>query len=242
MDAVASQIGAEKLVLTESNVEQLIGSVDTFLSLVAYSKDINEIVPAFQYVYRFGAFMTAGAEFFRNDVLESNADMFVRKLMKQFMFGTQLGWFSLGGRSNQVPGMSMQDILMDDTHHLSRRVLLDLLRMRMDPIITQMFRIGGLIDEIGDYGVLWMDNQGFIAIICNVQEDPIELEVELDIDKYAKSEKFDVDVLHDKWTIVAKDINKDDIQSKVQIKARDCATYHIYPSTFSSTSFDILVF
>lgn len=91
-----------------------------FLTLVGFmggnlpstpSPSGNVITPAFQAVYG-GYVLPVGAEYFQNDFLP-NPDVFAAKVANNYCFGAQMGWFSLGGRSNQNPAMGIVDELMD---------------------------------------------------------------------------------------------------------------------------------
>jgi hypothetical protein len=129
-----SQVGKEKLLLTESNAEPFMGGLDMYLTLVGFasgdlspplsslSTDLSTkeqdassyIVPAFQSVYG-GYALFMGAEYFQNDFLP-NPNVFSAKIANQFLFGAQIGWFSLGGRANQVPNMGLYELLMDSKY------------------------------------------------------------------------------------------------------------------------------
>jgi hypothetical protein len=122
--AVRSSAGGDKVILTESNSEPFIGGIDLFLTLVGFgagdlppvSPDHSgaTIVPAFQAVYG-GYVIPMGAEFFRQD-FSPNPDVFAAKVAVQYVFGAQLGWFSLGGRDNQSPAMGVMEELMDPAY------------------------------------------------------------------------------------------------------------------------------
>lgn len=56
-----------------------------------------------------------GAVFFLRD-LSDNPNVFAAKVAQQYLFGAQMGWFSLGGRDNQVPYMGMYEALMDSKY------------------------------------------------------------------------------------------------------------------------------
>eukprot|EP01043_Picozoa_sp_COSAG02_P035835 COSAG02_NODE_2591_length_8466_cov_26.224095_6_plen_256_part_00 len=43
-------------------------------------------------------------------------DVFAAKIAAQFVFGAQLGWFSLGGRDNQHPAMGIMVLLLDSDY------------------------------------------------------------------------------------------------------------------------------
>jgi len=96
------------------------GGVNLFLTLVGFARgdppslpptgSLRTIVPAFQAVYG-GYVLPVGAEFFQEDLVP-DPDVFAAKIAVQYIFGAQLGWFSLGGRDNQVPPMGIYDLLM----------------------------------------------------------------------------------------------------------------------------------
>eukprot|EP00927_Polykrikos_kofoidii_P017927 TRINITY_DN18226_c0_g1_i1.p1 TRINITY_DN18226_c0_g1~~TRINITY_DN18226_c0_g1_i1.p1 ORF type:complete len:794 (+),score=114.91 TRINITY_DN18226_c0_g1_i1:108-2489(+) len=123
LDKVRVQAGNDKLVLTESNAEPFMKGINLYLSLVAfYSGDLpsepmpssgSVIVPAFQAVYG-GYVLSCGAEFFQADF--EDPDVFAAKVAVMYIFGTQLGWFSLGGRDNQDPPMGIYENLMNSKY------------------------------------------------------------------------------------------------------------------------------
>jgi hypothetical protein len=122
MRAVA---GPTKLLLTESNAESFMGNLDMYLTLVGFASgnlsmpshqtsndSLTYIVPAFQSVYG-GYALFMGAEYFQKD-LSPNPNVFAAKIANQLLFGAQIGWFSLGGRSNIVePKSGLYELLMD---------------------------------------------------------------------------------------------------------------------------------
>lgn len=110
--------GGKKILLTESNSEPFMAGINLFLTLVGFATGdlpggtgATVMVPAFQAVYG-GYVLPVGAEFFRNDFLP-DPNVFAAKIAAQYVFGAQLGWFSLGGRDNQHPAMGIHDLLMD---------------------------------------------------------------------------------------------------------------------------------
>ena len=119
------RIGGDKLLLTESNAEAYMSGIDMYLTLVGFSRgDLSPpapgspektdyIVPAFQSIYG-GYVLFMGAEFLKSDFLP-NPDVFAAKVANQMLFGAQMGWFSLGGRSN-CPDYALFDLLMDTTY------------------------------------------------------------------------------------------------------------------------------
>jgi len=60
--------------------------------------------------------MYAGAMFFKQDF--EDPDVFASKCANMFMFGAQLGWFSLIGRDNQAPYMGIYEELMDEKYDM----------------------------------------------------------------------------------------------------------------------------
>eukprot|EP00943_MAST-04B_sp_MAST-4B-sp1_P009907 g9907.t1 len=121
LNVVRAKAGPNKMILTESNAEPFLEGINMFLTLVGFAGgDLpyvpskagsgKMIVPAFQSVYG-GYVFFVGAMFYREDFLP-NPDVFAAKIANQFMFGAQLGWFSLGGRSNH-PQNHIFDLLMD---------------------------------------------------------------------------------------------------------------------------------
>lgn len=115
-----AQAGNDKVILTESNSEPFMGGLNLFLTLVGFlSGDLPStpepttgsiIVPAFQSIYG-GYVLPVGAEFYQPDF--DDPDVFAAKVAVMYIFGAQMGWFSLGGRDNEHPGMGIFELLMD---------------------------------------------------------------------------------------------------------------------------------
>jgi hypothetical protein len=114
-------VAPKKMILTESNAEPFMSGVDIFLTLVGYlsgdlpgTKNSDAVmVPSFQSIYG-GYAITMGAEFYRTDF--DNPDVFAAKLAAQFVFGSILGWFSLGGRTDVSGSMRLYELLMSPTY------------------------------------------------------------------------------------------------------------------------------
>ena len=113
--------GSGMVILTESNAEPFMDGVDMYLTLSGFGAGdfaqsaTSRIVPAFPAIYG-GFVISMGAEFFTTD-LDDDGDVFAARLAQQLLFGAQLGWMSLGGRSdNQSPPMGLFDLLMDEAH------------------------------------------------------------------------------------------------------------------------------
>ena len=88
-----------------------------YLTLVGFSGNYagpSRVVNVFASVYG-GYYLAMGAMFFRRD-LDQTPNVFAAKVAQQYVFGAQLGWFSLGGRDNQVPYMGMYEAMMDSRH------------------------------------------------------------------------------------------------------------------------------
>jgi len=105
--------GNNSVILTESNAEPFMDGINLYLSLVGFASPFSgssHIVNVFNAVYG-GFYLAVGAKFFAQD-LELNPNVFSAKVAKQFTFGAQLGWFSLGGRTNQDPYMGMYELLI----------------------------------------------------------------------------------------------------------------------------------
>lgn len=220
---VREQVGESKLVVTESNAEQYIGSVDTFLSLIAMF-DIDHLVPAFQYVYPGGVFASAGAEFYTSDVSNNDGLWFMKKLTKQFMLGSQLGWFSLGGRDTQVPPMDMVDVLLKPAHRELVDALKRLIHARMDRSVWRFFAYGGLVMDINGDGSVWADSQGAMIILCNPKPVGISIDLVLNLSDKIRADVVD---MHEydggEWILVRTGVHTDDIRAGFNVEARSCA-------------------
>eukprot|EP01064_Diplonema_japonicum_P011219 TRINITY_DN18489_c2_g1_i2.p1 TRINITY_DN18489_c2_g1~~TRINITY_DN18489_c2_g1_i2.p1 ORF type:complete len:866 (+),score=204.82 TRINITY_DN18489_c2_g1_i2:107-2704(+) len=110
--------GNNAVLLTESNAEPFMDGVTIYLTLVGYSsapfEGERKLVNAFGAIYG-GYYYSMGAEFFQQD-FTPNPDVFSAKLAKMLLFGSQLGWFSMGGRNNQNPPMGIIEYLLDDQY------------------------------------------------------------------------------------------------------------------------------
>ena len=239
---VRTAVGQDRLILTESNVEQLIGSVDTFLTLVGYEGDLDEVVPAFQYVYPNGVFVSAGAEFFQTDLTDNNGTNFVKKLMKQFMFGSQLGWFALGGRSNQVPSMNILELILQDQYAPLADAMMGLVKARMDSVTLHYFNDGGLASEIGSQGYVWSGGNGALAVLCNPDANLVSIPVDIDLSAVIKASRVDVYHYTDgKWKKFATDVRPSNLSTTIHVNGRTCALFEITPATYVSKTVEILV-
>lgn len=67
------------------------------------------------FVYNDSYYISMGSVFFLED-LTHNTDVFAAKVAAQYLFGAQLGWFSLGGSDVQVPYMGMYEALMSPVY------------------------------------------------------------------------------------------------------------------------------
>ena len=91
--------------VTESNAEFLMDQVNGLLTLVAFgvpfappatpSPGHRVLAPAFAAVYG-GYYVAFGSIYTHND-LALNPDVFASRLATSFVYGAQMGWFSLGG-------------------------------------------------------------------------------------------------------------------------------------------------
>jgi hypothetical protein len=98
-------------------------NIHIYLTLVGFfSADVpylqpatnsSYIAPVHQSIYG-GYVLYAGAEFSVNDFDEP--DVFAGKIANMFMFGAQMGWFSLIGRDNEKPNMGIYHKFMDPKH------------------------------------------------------------------------------------------------------------------------------
>ena len=143
------------VVMTEGNVEQFVGYVDTFLALTAYSGNLTEIVPAFQIVYG-GMMSTVGSEFFQSDLNDNNFEL---KLMKQFLFGTQLGWFSIG----KSDGVNWIDTLSQNFEIV--KLLRNLIALRIQYV--NVFTSGHLVGCPTEWSCRWELGKEMILIRCD---------------------------------------------------------------------------
>eukprot|EP01059_Diplonema_ambulator_P003324 TRINITY_DN129_c2_g1_i1.p1 TRINITY_DN129_c2_g1~~TRINITY_DN129_c2_g1_i1.p1 ORF type:complete len:873 (+),score=189.57 TRINITY_DN129_c2_g1_i1:280-2619(+) len=115
---VRAKVGNNAVVLTESNAEPFMEGVTIYLTLVGYSQapfvGSRHIVNTFGAIYG-GYYYSMGAEFFQQD-FAPNPNVFSSKIAKMLLYGSQLGWFSLGGRNNQNPPMGIVDQLLDSQY------------------------------------------------------------------------------------------------------------------------------
>jgi len=165
-EAMRGKAGEDKLFITESNVEQYIGSVDAFLSLVAY-ENLDDMVPAFQYVYPYGMAITAGAIFDQDDVTKNNGISFIKKMMKMFLFGSQLGWMALGGRDNQKPSMNILEILRKPQYRSHLDAMVRIIKQRMDPIVSELLTEGRVQEPLSEFAHLWTSDGPALLLACN---------------------------------------------------------------------------
>ncbi|KAJ9470394.1 putative glycoside hydrolase [Diplonema papillatum] len=111
-------IGNDTILLTESNAESFMDGINVYLSLTGYASapftGPERMVNAFSAVYG-GYFGSMGAEFFQAD-FAPDPNVFSAKNAQMFLFGSQIGWYSLIGRDNQNPPMGVQQYLLDDQY------------------------------------------------------------------------------------------------------------------------------
>eukprot|EP00750_Incisomonas_marina_P005018 INCI13567.1.p1 GENE.INCI13567.1~~INCI13567.1.p1 ORF type:complete len:906 (-),score=144.86 INCI13567.1:122-2659(-) len=121
LKGIREKVGYDKMLLTESNAEPFMRDLNMYLTLVGFAAGNlppvpadsgSVIVPAFQSVYG-GYVLFVGAEFFQEDFV--NPDVFAAKIANQYVFGAQMGWFSLGG-TQYPPPMGIFDHLMDSQY------------------------------------------------------------------------------------------------------------------------------
>jgi hypothetical protein len=144
MVAAAKATGAP--IVTESNAEPYMDSVDGLLALVAFGVPLGgsgaetagslpvHFSPLFPSVYG-GLYVAFGAEFFQSD-LAPNPDVFTSKLALQLVAGAQLGWMSLGGTQTPPP-MGLYDMLVDPAHAAELAFLSEAsqFRLKMRPFL-----------------------------------------------------------------------------------------------------------
>ena len=71
----------------------------------------TNLILTFQWCCGVGGYvLPVGAEFFQADFLP-DPNVFAAKIAAQYVFGAQLGWFSLGGRDNQHPAMGIHELV-----------------------------------------------------------------------------------------------------------------------------------
>lgn len=230
LEKVRKQIGDSHMIVTESNAEQFIGSVDTFLSLIAMF-DVDHLVPAFQYIYPGGVFASAGAEFYRSDITNNDGLGFMKKVMKQFVIGSQLGWFSLGGRDNQVPPMDMLDVLTDPKHRELISAFQDLVQMRQDPFIWRVFAFGGLIMDLNGDGSIWGDSNGGLIIACNPKL--ALLSIYINVDLTGKLGPASVDMYRfnaGEWELIRQGESVSRIRIGIELSPRSCSIIRLSSS------------
>ena len=219
-----------QIIMTESNVEQLIGSVDAFLTLPAYEGDLSEIVPAFQYVYP-GMFSTGGAFFVTPDLTENHGIVFLAKLIKQFLYGSHLGWFSLGGNDMQVPSMAMLDALTSPLHQETIDKFIALANSRMDSNVIDYFSRGALVTDVGFDSSVWTLEDSALLIICNPTLERRSRRLKLDFSNIVPSATVDV-VLKTSpdWIVVQKNVPIDNIFVDTDVEDGTCLLYQVVPS------------
>ena len=105
LDKARAQSRTVAPLVTESNAEFLMDEVNGLLTLEAFgvpfapppvpSPGHRVLVPAFAAVYG-GYYVAFGSVYTTND-LALNPDVFASRLATSFVYGAQMGWFSLGG-------------------------------------------------------------------------------------------------------------------------------------------------
>lgn len=132
-----SVIGDDSIVVTESNAEPYMADLNAYLTLSAFDyppADTVKSVPAFPAIY--GGYYVSFGRVFGPDDFSGNAFLFVAKLAHMFVYGTQLGWFSL---SDSI-GIFSQ--LINDTYSDQRNYLVLLCKYKM---ISSNFLLDGLL-------------------------------------------------------------------------------------------------
>ena len=107
-----------KVYLTESNAEPYMDLLNVLLTLSSYSSsgftDKYRDCNIFNAVYG-GYYVGMGMVYYVTD-FAPNPNVFSGKVAKQFLFGGQLGWFSLVGRDNQHPQVGLLAPMMEPQH------------------------------------------------------------------------------------------------------------------------------
>ena len=138
LEETRTEIGTNSILVTEANAEVYMGNLNAFLTLTAYDFPLENSfprsVPAFPAIYG-GYFVSFGRIFEPND-FNNTAFLFVAKLANMFVFGTQLGWFSL------KDDIGIFDQLIDDQYLAQRNYLLLLCNYKLLSS-TQDFLIDG---------------------------------------------------------------------------------------------------
>ncbi|EDQ92033.1 uncharacterized protein MONBRDRAFT_22789 [Monosiga brevicollis MX1] len=95
--AMRQRVGPTVPLVTESNSEPYMDAISGFLTLVAFEPAFvgtKALVPAFPAIYG-GYFVGFGDIFNAEDLADQ--DPLMARVVAQFVYGAQLGWFSLGG-------------------------------------------------------------------------------------------------------------------------------------------------
>lgn len=94
----AAGAGPGAVLLTESNAEAYMDAIAVYLTLTAFESPFAggglEMAAAFPAIYG-GYYIGAGSIFNTDDFV--NPDVLAARLAANFVYGVQLGWFSLGG-------------------------------------------------------------------------------------------------------------------------------------------------
>lgn len=163
--------------------------------------------------------------------------------MKQFMLGSQIGWFSLGGSDNQVPSMAMLEPLSDPKFGPQVDLLIQLLKLRMDPVVSTFFKHGSLVDHIGSSGFLWVDGQGALGIICNAEDISVTEHVNLDLSPHIDSLNVDLMLFVDgSWESITTRLDPRRVRIPVQVLGLSCTVFHLFPTPNVSTTIEIATY
>lgn len=99
-----AQLGPERFVMVEANSEHVLGDA-LYLTITAYLQPVpaeGVIVPMFPAVY--GGYYLSAGQFWTQTLYQTNHGVpFFQQLGLQLVFGTQLGWFSLGDTASYMP-------------------------------------------------------------------------------------------------------------------------------------------
>jgi len=186
-------------------------------------------------------FATGGAIFYTQDLTEDEGVAFLQKIMKQFMLGSHLGWFSLGGNSMQVPSMAMLDALSSPNNQPIVDSLGHLLKARTDPTVQDYFYRGALVLDIGTDGYVWAREEKTLIITCNSSLKPHVVEIKVDLSPYFTSSVVDI-LVHspDGWKVQIRRVTTD-VTIDGSIDGRRCLIYEVVESEDPDDTLELVI-